>query len=363
MDRHQVQSFVKNPRVAQSIRRSLAADESNNMLEVLRGDEGTSMPPAPTNIRVRDMGRNIKERFEVCQWIQDMTLEPTAPKRPGPESTKYSGPTETADFTPLASVDTPAASQGVAGIGDHAHVAAENLAESGETVISFAEQLDAIRQQQLQLLERQKAIQEQLEKRKGSSEGSSCCVVPGTEQKDHVVTVQKCQRQTQQGQITAQEEVGSLFQSTTDQVKANGLLVKPRRLKGSLASGYAKRDEGVVGTLLWVQGGDETNPATVSSGRPANMRHDNSSSVSELLSQTSFVSTRSYQGSETSVTSTAPRQATPARTARLSDHSNEKPIITGHDSQKSDAEQHNSSFGDEDGDSECASSKCETATA
>ncbi|GFS15333.1 hypothetical protein ElyMa_006768800 [Elysia marginata] len=343
MDRHQTLPPEMNPRLARSIRRSLAADQSSNMEEVLRADEGTNLPPAPTNIRVRNYGRTIKERGEVCQWIHDMTLEPPAPKgisaisaagskasldisTAGPKTRKdEANETANAKLVAAAFAKAHGAALNASGTGDtaaakvcsglsHADAgkpvdpeqpAVEKTAGSGEES-SFEDQLNEIRQQQLQLLERQRAIQEQLDKRQGSSTGSSSCGVTVIEQKHG-------QTGLQGDQDGPDQETTAITQSqfTLGREKAAGVEIKRRRLKGSLASHYARRDEGTVASLLWSPTASDANSSSVarsnstlcvSAGRQANLRQDNSSSISALLSQTSFLESRSFHGSDTSET-------------------------------------------------------------
>ena len=157
--------------------RNLAADQSSNMQEVLCMDDGAIRPPCPMRSRVRDLGRTIKERGEVCQWIQHMTLEPAAPD-----------PVTAAAFTNASRAQPEAPEKQTSGaevavgarqcgIGDSAEPKAAQRAvdqpqgglgadpdqSAAETVISeersLAEQLKLIREQQSQLMEKQRAFQ------------------------------------------------------------------------------------------------------------------------------------------------------------------------------------------------------------
>ena len=207
---------ANSSRAAMSIRRSLAADESSNMLEVLRGDEGVHRAPTPLNIRVRDLGRTIKERGEVCQWMSNITLphyatDKTQPTPAGGAQTGKSTPnpaelvqkvseafdeTHNAASRVVASEDVAAPVSSTGGTGDCEYVKAVSdpapvpapapidasnkspvasgadpaltvVVGAGETEThtgggeepSFEEQLTVIRQQQTQLLERQRCIQ------------------------------------------------------------------------------------------------------------------------------------------------------------------------------------------------------------
>ncbi|RUS73140.1 hypothetical protein EGW08_019102 [Elysia chlorotica] len=326
--------------LSKSTLRSLAADQSNNMQQVLYADEGTSLPPVKVRGRVRALGRTIKERGEVCQWIQSMTLEPPVPRNktslhpanseasdasrafPKMAGAKTAGESDlTANATaaenhhPLQSGGAGApvtAARALLGL-DGPIVGSRDLSKRADAdeEPSFAEQLSMIRQQQSVLLEKQRVIQEQMSMSAGGSDAS----LPVDRKSEADLQMEK----------RAQEKEALEKQLQLVNARNNsGIETKHRRLKGTLANHYAQRDEGTVGSLLWTISDEDapkndlslTNSLCCMSSSAqrqqySNHRHDTSSSISDLLRETSFLNSRSRHGYGSSDASLGDRQSTP----------------------------------------------------
>ncbi|GFN95558.1 hypothetical protein PoB_002206400 [Plakobranchus ocellatus] len=302
-------------RPALSIRRSLAADQSSNMLEVLQEGIAAQRPPSPQRSRVRNLGISIKERGELCQWFPLMAQELPHPRISSPSrQTALLGETESSSSDPVAKKMDTTSNATVSTASEFCSSArvirTHQTEDSGTTLVSgdlvgseclenkvelgvdpvksagsedtisahaeveeeptYEEQLNRIQEQQRKLLEQQRAIEEKLGRK---------------------------QLELNHNNAAAQTESEAFASSQLPPKK--GFKMEPefrrRRLKGSLASQYAERDEGCVGSLLRIHGGnfgEEAAPppaskqaslSSVSAGRQANLKQDSSKSIIQLL--------------------------------------------------------------------------------